>query len=194
MIQSATAGSATPGATLSATLGATPTVGNTLVCVVGSITTMTAGPSGFTQRVGYVSQQGHYVYTRTVVSGDSATVTVDPNGDFDTAMVVMEIDGTYDEITTTAATQSTAGQSSRTTNPSFSTADVLHLACFTSTTGTAPTSPSYTQSFIPVAAIAGGVAHAMVAAANGPGGRFPTASWTNTRTNTAANILTFARL
>ena len=89
-------GSTASGATLGVTLDSSPTQGNVLVAIVASDTTMTSGPSGFTERLAYVSNEGFYVYTKVAGAGESATVTVDPNGGYPTSMAVLEFSGVTD--------------------------------------------------------------------------------------------------
>jgi len=135
--QSKTAGSSAPGATLSATFDSSPTNGNVMLCAVSSDTTMTAGPSGWTERVAQVGNQGFYVYTKTV-SGDSATVTVDPNGDNPTAMVIVELAGvsTYEAVSSVADTQASWGLD-RTTNAVTPAGAAGYLACYSYANNTA---------------------------------------------------------
>jgi hypothetical protein len=109
-------------------LGSAPTAGNTLLAIMASDTTSSAVPfagSGlvYTQRLAQVSAQGFYVWTRLVVSGDSATTTFTPNGANVAALAVLEISGTYDKIgagfTTVAnlaTTVATSGLSPTTTD------------------------------------------------------------------------------
>jgi hypothetical protein len=118
IIQSAASNSAVANPTV--TLGATPTPGNTLVAWVSSDTTHTAVPTAgagrsFTQRIAQVNNQGFYVWTRLVTSGDSATVTFTASSALNTSAHVIEVQGTYDVIGTGLSTIN-AGAASRTTN------------------------------------------------------------------------------
>jgi len=198
LVQWKGAGASAPGATLSATLDSTPTDGNVLVCMVSSDTTMTAGPSGWTERVAYVSNQGFYVYTK-VASSTGATVTVDPNGDNETAMLVAEFSGVsaYEAISSTAATQSSPGQTSRTTNAVTPAGNAVYMACYGlhGFNTDAPASPSYTGSFTGIGSAVSATGSAntragvLAAWLSGTGSQNPTASWTNGVTNTAAVVV-----
>lgn len=102
------------------TLGTTPTVGNTLLAFVASDTTHSAVPiagasRGFTQRLSQVNNQGFYVWTRAVVSGDTSTITFTASSASPSSAHVVEVQGTYDTIGTGTTTINTAG-ASRTTN------------------------------------------------------------------------------
>lgn len=105
VVQSAGSSVATDPATV--VLGATPTAGNTLLAVMSSDTTIqtstfpTAGAGrNYTLRGSRVANQGFYVWTRLVTSGDSATTSFDIAGANPGTYAVAEIAGTYDTIGT----------------------------------------------------------------------------------------------
>jgi hypothetical protein len=96
-------------ASVTATLGSTPTVGNTLVGFLSSDTTSTVVPTAgagasYTARLSSVTNQGFYVWTRLVASGDSATTTFTLTGAASSAIVLVEVQGTYSSIGTVATT------------------------------------------------------------------------------------------
>lgn len=116
------------------TLGAAPTVGNTLVAVVSSDTTHTAPNAGagktFTQRVSQVNNQGFYVWTRLVVSGDSATVTFAASSAGVTSAQVIEVQGTYDKTGAGTTVINSVGGTRDATGLTPATADNTVLACY----------------------------------------------------------------
>lgn len=117
----------------SVALAGAPTAGNTLLAIMSSDTTIQTTPTAgatntYTQRIGQVNAQGFYVWTRLVVSGDSATTTFDITGANPACLMVFEIVGTYDKIGTGATTVGSAGASRTTTGLSPATADNLVIA------------------------------------------------------------------
>lgn len=117
------------------TLGAAPTVGNTLVAVVSSDTTHTTAPNAgagktFTQRVSQVNNQGFYVWTRLVASGDSATVTFAASSAGVTSAQVIEVQGTYDQVGAGTTVINTAASTRDATGLTPATADNTVLACY----------------------------------------------------------------
>ncbi|HEY9391273.1 MAG TPA: hypothetical protein VIR27_16095, partial [Mycobacteriales bacterium] len=75
MVQTAGMASSADGATLTATLGAAPSVGNLLVLVANADTTI-GTPSGWTLAVSAVDNTGLYLWWRVARAGDPATVTI----------------------------------------------------------------------------------------------------------------------
>ncbi|UAJ78297.1 hypothetical protein IT072_02295 [Leifsonia sp. ZF2019] len=80
------ASNATTATIVTATLASVPTVGNTLVLIANSDSTLTLDTTsgstgtGWTQRFSYVSDQGFYIWTRPVVSSDATVYGVVPGG------------------------------------------------------------------------------------------------------------------
>jgi hypothetical protein len=112
VVQSNSASTTTSPATV--VLGAAPTAGNTLVAIMASDTTHTGVPTAgaglnYTQRISQVNNEGFYIWTRLVVSGDSATTTFTPNGAFAASLMVIEVAGTYDKIGTGSLVLGTSG-------------------------------------------------------------------------------------
>jgi hypothetical protein len=75
---------------------------------MASDTTHTGVPTAgaglsYTSRFTQVNNEGFYIWTRLVVSGDSATTTFTPNGAFAASLMVIEVAGTYDKIATTGS-------------------------------------------------------------------------------------------
>ena len=128
IVQFKTAGSLTPGATLSATFDQAPQAGATLVLAVCS-DTVVVGPEGWTARTSYVASEGFYVWTKTA-SGDESLVTVDPTGDYATAMIIAELAGEdgWEVTASTATRQTSGGQVERTTNAATVSGDAVFLA------------------------------------------------------------------
>lgn len=113
LVQSVAGSSAAPGATYTLNFNREPTPGNLLVCIVLSTTVASAGPSGFTLRNSIVAQKGVYLYTRTAQVGDGTSVTWDPNGNYETLMVIAELRGLAYASGSTLTTQTTTNQTSR---------------------------------------------------------------------------------
>ncbi|MFF2054101.1 hypothetical protein ACFVU2_21020 [Leifsonia sp. NPDC058194] len=80
------ASNATTATIVTATLASVPTVGNTLVLIANSDSTLTLDTTsgstgtGWTQRFSYVSDQGFYIWVRPVVSSDATVYGVVPGG------------------------------------------------------------------------------------------------------------------
>lgn len=90
VVQFATNGAAAAD-TVAVTLTATPTTGNRLILVVNSDTTVPAPDGTWTSRVSLVNSQGFYVWEKTAGSSESATVTVNPNGNNPCSLSVIEL-------------------------------------------------------------------------------------------------------
>jgi hypothetical protein len=113
-------------------LGSALTAGNTLLAIMASDTTIQNIPfagagNTYTQRLAQVGGMGFYVWTRLVVSGDSATTTFDITGANPAALMVFEIAGTYDKIGA-GATSSGSGTTRTATGLSPATTDNLVIA------------------------------------------------------------------
>lgn len=131
VVQSASANTTTTPATI--TLGAAPTVGNTLLAIMASDTTSTAAPNAgtskpYAQRLAQVGGQGFYVWTRLVVSGDAAATSFTPSGANPACLMVIEIQGTYDVVGVGTTTTGTSGTSRTTTTLTPTTSDNLVVA------------------------------------------------------------------
>lgn len=80
--------------TITAALASTPTLGNTLVVIANSDSTLTLSGAGWTALFTYVNDQGFYIWSRAVVSSDTTTFTVTPAGGANYASVVsLELTG-----------------------------------------------------------------------------------------------------
>lgn len=100
---------------------------------MASDTTSTGAPTAgaglsYTQRLSQVSAQGFYIWTRLVVSGDSATTTFTPNGAFPAALMVIEVAGAYDKIGTGSQVVGSGGQTVINTGLSPATTDGITLS------------------------------------------------------------------
>lgn len=80
------------GASLTATLGATPTVGNILLAVSNSDSTLTIG-GAWTQRFNFVSDQGFYIWDRVAGASEPTAITVTPSSSTYAALSVIEMAG-----------------------------------------------------------------------------------------------------
>jgi len=81
---------------LVATLGATPTLGNTLVVITNSnniVTLNASAGTGWTQRAAYLGDQDFHAWTRPVVSSDITAFTINSSPADDIAIVVLELAG-----------------------------------------------------------------------------------------------------
>lgn len=121
------------------TLGATPTVGNTLVAIMASDDYDTALPTAgagrsYTQRLSSENNLGFYIWTRKVVSGDSATTTFGIGSATHSAAAVLEIQGDYDKVGTVTTTNNSAAGTQVTSGLSPATTDNIVLAVFGGTT------------------------------------------------------------
>lgn len=140
-------------ASVNVVLGVAPTVGNTLVAVMSSDTVHTGTPTAgsgraYTQRYSRVANQGFYVWTRLVASGDSATTNFTPSGANPATLAVIEVQGTYDTVGTGTFVAAN-GLTAAPTGLTPSTTDGLTLAiagCHGITTGQ-PASPSVDNGF-----------------------------------------------
>ncbi len=151
VVQSASANTATdPGVV---TLGAAPTVGNTLLAIMASDTTIQTGVTAgagrsYTQRLAQVGNQGFYIYTRLVTSGDAAATSFDITGANPAALAVIELTATYDKIGTVATTINANATSRTATGLSPTTTDNLVIAIAgLHTLNTVPTGPSVDNGF-----------------------------------------------
>lgn len=130
-----TATSTTP----SVTLPSAPTVGNTLVAIMAADDYQTAAPTagsgrGYTPRLSSQNNLGFYLWTRPVASGDSATTTFAIGSATYSAVIVLEIQGTYDTVGTVTTTNNAAAGTQVTSGLSPATADNIVLAVFGGTT------------------------------------------------------------
>lgn len=86
------AGNAYSGTTIVTTLTATPVVGNTLVAIANSDSTLTIDGT-WNLRRSFVADQGFYIWDRVAGASEPASVTVTPDGGADhAALVVVELD------------------------------------------------------------------------------------------------------
>jgi hypothetical protein len=152
IVQSASANTTTTPATV--TLGAAPTVGNTLLAIMSSDTTSTAAPTAgstrsYTERINAVANQGFYVWTRLVASGDAAATAFTPSGANPAALMVIEVAGTYDTIGTNTHVLATPALTATATGLTPTTTDGLTVALvgFHSVTGAAPTGGTVNNGF-----------------------------------------------
>ena len=114
-------------------LGATPTVGNTLVAILAADVTSSGVPTAgagrpYTQRLKNVNNQEFTLWTRLIASGDSATTTFALTGTFPSAVAVVEVQGTYDTVGTVSSTINVAATARTCTGLTPTTIDNLVLA------------------------------------------------------------------
>lgn len=89
-----------------------PAAGDIDILCINSDTTVTT-PTGFTATVTAVANQGAYIFTRKAAGGESATVRVKTNGDFDTNVVWVRLTGANTtDVTGSAQANGSAGTSS----------------------------------------------------------------------------------
>jgi hypothetical protein len=131
---------------------ATPTSGNLIVVTANSDATVST-PTGYTAGPSVVDGNGAYIFWK-ISDGTESTVTVTPGAAANTAMTVCEYTGNDPSPLDTSNTSTISGSSgTTTTSVSITTALagelVIAAAATHSGTGSvAPTSPSWTNSFV----------------------------------------------
>lgn len=93
--------------------GSSPTAGQWDVLCVNSDTTVST-PSGFTAAESAVTNQGAYVFVREAAGGESSSVTVTTNGDFNCTVVWTRWDSSLVAVDTSTNTQANASNGSTT--------------------------------------------------------------------------------
>jgi hypothetical protein len=117
--------------TLSVTLDAAPTAGNRLILFGGGTTTFPNVPSGFSTTVGnYVPNGSIVVWDRVVQSGDSATITIDPNGDYASDLIAVEVSPCSSITLGSPAYVSQAGRTAYTLNMTETILSALYMCQF----------------------------------------------------------------
>lgn len=145
-------GNAYNGVTITATLPGSPTVGNTIVAIANSDSTLTIDGT-WNLRKSFVSDQGFYVWDKVAGGSESPSVSVSPDGGADyAALVVVELDGVSD-FDTVGTVGSHHGAASSVTAPSVASSADDDLALVIAalhggwdSTG-APGSPSFDNGF-----------------------------------------------
>ena len=156
MVQTAGMASSADGATLTATLGAAPSVGNLLVLVANADTTI-GTPSGWTLAVSAVDNTGLYLWWRAVQAGDPAAVTISLSAARSAQMVVMEYSGQsaspLDEVA--SSTPGGTGQTSVTTGVTGETGqgDELAVVAAGRFDASAGSSATWSAGYDPVASL-----------------------------------------
>lgn len=149
LVDSDKLGFATSGTVFS--LGSSPNVGDYDVLGINSDTTVST-PSGFTLLDSAVANQGSYLFYRLAVGGESDSVTINTSGDHEATLVWGRVRGAtgIDKNAKATAAGSSSGSTPTATTASLSETGELALAFagLHRYAGSAPTGPTWSNSFI----------------------------------------------
>lgn len=179
----------------SSVLAPPPSIGDIVVTLVASVTTMTGGPAGAAQRDAFVANEGAYWYDKTAGIAEPNTVTVTPNGAFTTSLMIACLNGVtgFDKISPVAALQGVPGQTSLAISDITPSGSALVIAGVAMTSTTDNSAPAVNNGFTIIgissgAPLGGAAATTILAYKVVPGG-IPVGStvfsWTNGASNTA---------
>lgn len=180
----------------------TPTSGNLLVVTANSDATVT-GPSGFTAGPSVVDGNGAYMWWK-VSAGTESTITVTPSSSANTAMTCAEYSGIAASPLDASNSSTIAGSSGTTTTSTSVTSTaagdlVVAAALLHGYTGSAPTSPTWTNSFTNVLSPSSGSGvathvttfYADLIVAGAAGAYATSASWTNAAADRQEIVMAF---
>lgn len=183
----------------------TPTAGNLLVAFGNSDATLTISPSGWTAGPSIIDGNGAYAWYK-VAAGTESTITITPSVSDDAVLVVAEYSGAAGSPFDAQNSSTIAGSDGTTTTSASVTTtqsgDLVVAAALlhSFSGGSAPTSPSWTNSFtqrVSAASAAGTGASRCITLVGdllpaGSAGSYSTAaSWTNNAADRQEIILAF---
>lgn len=180
-------------------LGSAPTVGQLDVLHVNSNTTVTT-PSGFTLNPSSVGGQGAYVYRRIAAGSEASTVTITTSGNHNTSVIWSRwgnILAADDAAKTAVNVSSGTASPAHATGTLAATGELVLAFSAMHNFATAPTSPSWSSGYTPLATSSQGTGATAVAGFvgyrldGGTAAESPSVSWTNAASDRYMLTLTF---